>query len=167
MATSITESPVWINKMKIRFASMDVDKNGRVNVDDISILAKKFAGYRKEGKEDEKRYFDALMLVYSYATRGAEGTNEEEFVEGMKEFVAQSDARQRVNGFAAMLFEVMDTDKNGVISFDEFMGFHKASNTKLDEELLKGIFMDADTNRDGVIQPSELEESLAKFFLSA
>ena len=47
------------------------------------------------------------MLVYSYGTRGVEGTNEEEFVEGMKEFVAQPDARQRVNVFAAMLFEVM------------------------------------------------------------
>ena len=153
--------------MKIRFASMDVDKNGRVNDDDIAVLAKKFVEYRKKGKEDEKRYFDTLMSVYSYGTRGAEGANEEQFVEGMKEFVAQPDARQRVNAFAAMLFELIDVNKNGVTTFDEHLQFHKACNTKMDEELLKRIFNDADTNGDGVIQLSELEESLAKFFLSA
>ena len=167
MATSITESPVWVNIMKIRFASMDVDKNGRVDDEDISILAKKFAEYRKKGKEDEKRYFDTLMSIYSYGTRGAKGANEEEFVEGMKEFVAQPDARQRVNAYAAILLELIDVNKNGGTTFDEHLQFHKACNTKMDEELLKRLFNDADTDGDGVIQPSEFEETLAKCFLAA
>lgn len=154
--------------MKARFASMDMDKNGRVDEEDIKILAKKLAGYRKEGKEAEKRYFDTFSSVLSYGIQGGiDGANEEEFVKGMKKFVTQPDARERVNAYAAVVFEVVDEDRNGVLSLNEFLQFHRASNTKFDEELVKRIFEDADTNGDGVIQPDEFEESLVRFFLSA
>lgn len=154
--------------MKARFASFDVDKKGRVTDDDIAILAKKLAGYRKTGKEAEKRYFDTFMSVLSYGIQGgAKGATEDEFIEGMKKFVTQPNARELLNAYAAVIFEVADEDKNGVISFDEFLHFHRASNAKIDEELLKRLFKDADTNGDGVIQPEEFEESLVRSFMPA
>ena len=55
---------------------------------------------------------------------------------------------------------------SGVIDIDEFKQFHYAG-TNMDDNLIKRFFTDADTNGDGVIQLSELQESIAKFLLSA
>ena len=166
MAVSFTESPTWVSKMKKRFAVMDIDKNGRVNGDDVSMFARKLAGYRKEGKEAEKRYFDTLWSVWSYGIQElAQGVNEDEFVQGMKEFVTRPDARECLSAYAAMVFELMDGDKNGNVSLEEFNQFHRAMN--FNEDLIKHFFRSVDTNGDGVIQPSEVEESVVKFFLSA
>ena len=167
MAASFTDNPAWVKKMKARFAALDVDKNGVINDADVALLAKNLAGYRKEGEDAEKRYFEILKSVWSYGIgEGGQGANQDEFVQGMKQFVTQPDARERVNAYAAMVFGVIDADKNGVIDFDEFTQFHKAS-TNMTDELIKKLFADADTNGDGVIQASEFEESVAKFLLSA
>ena len=165
MAKPITENPAWIKKMKARFAALDVDKNGVVDKDDVALLAKNLAAYRKEDEEAEKRYFDTLNSVWSFGIRG--GVREDEFVEGMKKFVTQADARERVNAYGKMVFEVVDEDKNGVLSLDEFLHFHKAAATNIQEEQIKRSFYDADTNGDGVIQLSEFQESIAKFMLSS
>ena len=168
MSSSFADSSAWIKKMKARFAALDVDNNGVINEDDIALFAKKLAGYRKEGKDAEKRYFDVLNSVWSYGIGGGggQGVNEDEFVQGMKQFVTRPDARERVNAYSAMVFGIIDTDKNGVIDYDEFKQFHKAC-SNMDDQLIQRFFTDADTNGDGVIQVSEFEASTVKFMLSA
>lgn len=171
MAASITETPAWVNKMKARFASMDVDKNGLVNDADLAILAKKLAEYRTEaekGKEAEEHCLSALRLVWSFAVpAGGQNVDEDAFLQGMKKFVTQPDARERANKYADMVFELVDVNKDGVISLDELIKFHRASDTKVDDERTTKTFKDADTNGDGVIDKSEWEEAIAKFWLSA
>ena len=168
MSSSLADSSVWIKKMKARFAALDVDKNGVINEDDVSLLAKKLAGYRKEGKDAKKRYFDVLNSVWSFGIggRGGQGINEDDFVQGMKQFVTRPDAREHVNAYSAMVFGVIDTDRNGVIDYDEFKQFHKAC-SNMDDQLIQRLFTDADTNGDGVIRVSEFEASTVKFMLSA
>ena len=53
MDTSFTESPLWIKKMKWRFAILDVDKNGIFNPADLTLVAKNLAAYRNEGLDEE------------------------------------------------------------------------------------------------------------------
>ena len=154
--------------MQARFAALDVDKNGVINEDDVALLAKKLAGYRKEGKDAEKKYFDMLNSVWSFGIGGSggQGVNEDKFVQGMKQFVTRPDARERMNAYSAMVFGVIDSDKDGVIDYDEFKRFHKAC-SNMDDQLIERFFKDADINGDGVIRVSEFEASTAKFMLSA
>ena len=56
MAASFTNNTAWIKKMKMRFALLDVDKNGIINQDDVALVAKNIAAYRKEGEDAEKSY---------------------------------------------------------------------------------------------------------------
>ena len=168
MATSITESPAWVNRMRAYFVSIDADKNRRVSNDDMAITAKKLAEHRKEGKEAEKRYFDTLKSIVSYGIQGrADGVNEDEFVEGMKKFVALPDARERMHAYAVVAFGVVDYKKKGKLTLDDYLQFHKASDTQFDEEMLKRVFKEADTDGNGLIDQKDFEASLVKFFLSA
>ena len=59
----------------------------------------------------------------------------------------------------------MDTNKDGVISYEEFLQFHKSFN--IEQEMIDMLFNKADTNRDGVIDYQETHESFVKFFFTA
>ena len=164
--TSFTESPVWIQKMKERFAALDADKKGTIDKDDLEALATKMANYRKLGShgagDARKRYFDTLYAVFDL--QGP--TTESEFVNIMKAFSSKSDAEMRAQGIADMVFEVIDEDGNGEISYDEFNRFHKTSSVNMPDHMIRYFFDTSDTNGDGVIQRSEFRRSVVKFLLS-
>ena len=163
MAASFTDNPAWIKKMKMRFAILDVDTNGVINQDDVALVAKNIAAYREEGEEAEKRYFKILKAVTTFVLAGAE-VDEETFVQEMKQFVSQPDAKERVKKLADMIFSVIDANNDGVISYNEFCQFYKAMNAN--QELIDTLFKQADTNKDGVIDHLETQESYAKYFFS-
>ena len=84
----------------------------------------------------------------------------------MKQFVTRPDARERMNTYSAMVFGIIDADKDGVINFDEFTGFHKAC-SNMDDQLIQRLFKDADANGDGIIRVPEFEACTVKLILSA
>lgn len=162
MAASFTDDPAWINKMKMRFAILDVDMNGIINQDDVALVAKNIAAYREEGEEAEKSYFKILKAVTTFVLAGE--VDEETFVQEMKQFVSKPDAKERVKKLADMIFGIIDANNDGVISYNEFCQFFKAMNAS--QELIDTLFKQADTNKDGVIDHLEIQESYAKYFFS-
>ena len=162
MDTSFTDSPTWIKKMKWRFSHLDVDKNDIVDNADLAIVAKKLAAYRNEGPDEEKHYY---QIVKAISLVDDKGVTEEEFVEQAKKIVSLPDAKERVKGLADAVFKIMDINNDGVISYEEFLHFHKSLNIK--QETIDELFNKADTNGDGVVDYQETCESFIKFFLSA
>ena len=63
------------------------------------------------------------------------------------------------------IFNIMDANKDGLISYEEFMHFYKSFNVP--QEAIDVIFKDADANGDGVIDYSGTYEIFAKFYFSA
>ena len=159
---SLTDSPGWIRKMKERFAALDVDKNGVIDENDVVYLANKLATYRNRDGSVCKQYFDIFNGVF-----GVKGpTNEEQFVAGMKVFVSKPDATELAHKLSDMVFEVVDEDGNGEISFEGYYHFLKAS-TNMTTKMIRHLFRVADKNGDRVIQKEELQESTARLLLSA
>ena len=148
--------------MKLRFSHLDVDKNGVVDNTDMDIVAKKLAAYRKQGPDEEKHYYE---VITSISLVDEKGVTEEEFVEQAKKFVSQPNAKECVKGLADAVFKIMDINKDGVISYEEFLQFHKSLNIK--QETIDELFNKADTNGDGVVDYEETLGSFVKFFLSA
>ena len=67
-----------------------------------------------------------------------------------------------MKGLADAVFKIMDINKDGVISYEEFLHFHKSLNIK--QETIDELFNKADTNGDGVIDYQESCESLSSSF---
>ena len=162
MTASFTDQPEWIEKMKMRFAMLDLNNDGLHSNVDVAIAAKRVASYRNEGEETEKRYF---MIIQAVTLADDKGVIEEEFVQKLKKFVSQPDAKERVKELADMIFDVIDANKNGVISYDEFVQFHSILNAS--QKIIDTLFKTADTNEDGIIDRSEIQASYAKLFFSA
>ena len=162
MATSFTDSPAWIQRMKMRFDLLDIDNNGILGNADIALVAKNIATYRNESPDAEKYYFKTLQSV---TLAEEQGVTKKEFIEQAKKFVSQPDAKERVKELADMVFEVIDANKNGVISYEEYSQVYKAFNAS--QEMIDTYFKAADRNGDGFIDPSETQESYMKYFFSA
>ena len=162
MDTSFTDSPTWIKKMKKRFTLLDVDKNGVVDTDDVAIVAKNLAAYRNQGSDEENHYFH---VIKDTSLVDEKGVTEDEFIERAKKFVSQPDAKERVKVLVDALFNIMDDNKDGLISYEEFLDFYKSFNVPPDA--IDMIFKDADANGDGVIDYSETYEISAKFYFTA
>ena len=162
MDTLFTDSPTWIMKIKTRFVLLDVDKNGVVDTEDVAIIAKNLATYRNEGSDEEKYYFKVIQASSLVDEKGA---TEEEFIEKAKIFVSQPNAKEQVKELVDAIFKIMDADKDGVVSYEEFLQFHKAFN--IEQEMIDMVFKDTDINGDGVIDQAENYESFVNFFFSA
>ena len=162
MDISFTDSPKWTKKMKWRFALLDVDKSGVVNNTDLAIVAKNLATYRNEGPDEEKHYFKVIQAT---SLVDEKGVTEEEFIERAKKFVSQPDSKERVKVLVDSVFNIMDANKDGVISYEEFLQFHKSLN--IEQEAIDMLFNVADVNGDGVIDYQETYESFVKFYFSA
>ena len=162
MTASFTDQPEWIEKMKMRFAMLDLNNDGLHGNVDVAIAAKRVASYRNEGEETEKRYF---MIIQAVTLADDKEVTEEEFVQKLKKFVSQPDAKERVKELADMVFDVIDANKNGVISYDEFVQFHSILNAS--QKIIDTLFKTADTNENGIIDRSEIQASYAKLFFSA
>ena len=162
MDTSFTDCPTWIMKIKTRFVLLDVDKNGVVDTQDVAMIARNLASYRNQGSDEENHYFKVIKASSLVDEKGA---TEEEFIERAKQFVSQPDAKEHVKELVDAIFKVMDANKDGVVSYEEFLQFHKAFN--IDQETIDMVFKDTDTNGDGVIDQTENYESFVNFFFSA
>ena len=162
MDTSFTDSPIWIKKMKMRFAILDVDKNGIFDSKDLATVARNLAAYRNEGPDEEKHYFKVIQAT---SLADEKGVTEEEFIERAKTFVSQPDAKERVKVLVDAMFKIMDTKGNGTVSYEEFSQFQKSFH--IEQEMIDKFFKSADTNGDGVIDYQENSANFTKFFFSA
>ena len=62
--------------------------------------------YRKKGADAEQHYYKILQDVWALGLQGKQSVNQDEFVEGIKKFVTQSDVKQRIKAYADTMFEV-------------------------------------------------------------
>ena len=147
----------------MRFHLLDADMNGILDENDVALVAKRVATYRNEGPDAEHYYFESIKSIISPFFE-KQGLNEEEFVENARKFVSEPDAEARVRKFAETIFDIVDANKNGVISRDEYAQFYRAVNAS--QEMIDRAFDAADTNGDGIIDRSEIQESYFKFFFT-
>ena len=166
MAT-LADSPVWINKMKTRFNSLDLNKDGIADENDVLQIARITAKHAQVSSDDEQKFLEKLKRssAYGIIAVNPNGVTVDEYVEGMKKFVNLPDAKERMNELADIIFSLVDINpKNGGISFEEF--FEHMRMIKMEENMIKLIFEVSNLNKDDVIDPEELRTMFRRLYLT-
>ena len=77
----------------------------------------------------------------------------------------QPDAKEIIIAYADMYFDVMDVNKDGVVTYEEYYDFDK-SVVNMDDETIDLLFKLFDKNQDGVIDREEKRDMILKYLLT-
>ena len=158
------ETMSFTDRMKTRFEQLDVDKSGFITDKDLKLLAESFVIHKKAAGDAIDHYYKIIYNIWGcgLGDRG-KPVNKDEFAENMKKLLEKPDYKKRVNDYADLVFDVVDTDSDGVITYEEMSHFMKTS-AHMSDDMVDLFFKDADISKDGKIQHWEYEVMHEKFF---
>ena len=154
----------FTDRMKTRFEQLDVDKSGFITDKDLKLLAESFVMHKKATGDAIDRYYKIIHNIWGCGLGdGGKPVNKDEFADNMKKLFEKPDYKRRVNDYANLVFDVVDTDSSGVITYEEMSHFMKTI-AHMSDEMVDLFFKDADISKDGKIQHWEYERMHEKFF---
>ena len=151
------------------FDRADLDKDGYINIDEMSKLSDNLAEICNATSEKVKIMYENLRLFWG-ATGLVPGKkmNREEFIKGASLFVEEELKRKAAaeetfqSRISKAMFNVIDANNDGTLSLPELTAFLKAWNH--DEATAAAMFAQMDTNKNGKIEVEEFIESQHKFW---
>ena len=149
-----------LRKLKTRFERMDIDKNGYISIEDYQELARRFVEYGKLSGEDEQRIRKALQDVCNnIGLKEGVKIMREQFLTDFLKLIENGE----VNGDTiSEMFDVVDTNGDGVISPREFYDYFKIMG--VDESSAQTSFDAIDTDHNGIITRDEFIAAGLDFF---
>lgn len=152
-------SPFVQRKIALAFYKYDQSKNGVLEKEDLQIIGKKIAesfGF-KEGDRNYHKILDTYTKAWEnyLASADQDGDGKVSLVEFLEARAnidsSQVEKNKEVN---KLMFDCLDVDGSGTISFKEYEVFLKALG-ETNEESIKRGFESIDLNQDGSISRDE------------
>ena len=166
MAINIDElikNEFWKRKIYTVMKVRDADKDGLISKADYELL---YQGYKDMGAsaEDLKRLEKVHVLVWK--SIGVDDNIEQTYEQAVANHAKiLAKVKDNISEVFAAQFEVIDTDRNGEISFQEWVEIYKVIG--IDSEHARASFSAMDTNGDGVVSKEEYEAYAKEFFFTA
>jgi|ERR1712008_245115 len=158
--TQIAVSAFQRKKLERVFAMTDHDHSGHVTVDDFILWGEKAATVSKIEFTDERKaeWVNAHLAYFA-------GKNMliEEFVEHVEKFMQQDPLHvEHSKDINLTLFNVLDSDKDGHISYDEYYAFVQPAGVSPADARVGFDMIDADKN--GVLSRDEVGTACARYY---
>ena len=157
----------WVKKIKEHFIYLDINKNGFLSQEDWILMVdnlKVILGMAEEKLKTVREVHIKLASLLG-AKPGVQLT-EEEFVKTAAKFAAnEKESRASLKEVTNALFDVLDTNKDGILSLDEYTKLLQSCNIT-DPEIAKAVFNSIDANHDEKIEIKELYELSDKFWFT-
>ena len=148
-----TLSDDQINLIREAFDLFDMDKTGKIDYHEIKLTLKAF------GFNIKKQ--DLLNLLEKYDLEKHENKlNYDDFIQLMTEKFSERDPREE----AILAFDLFDEEKKGKINLKNLKKAVKEMNENLDENELKAIIEEFDTDKDGYITKSDFLKVLDEYY---
>jgi Ca2+-binding EF-hand superfamily protein len=163
-------TPLQQQKLTRYFRVYDVDDDGRIARADYERVAENVrALHRAEERSARHRAIEDGFLRQWEALRASADADDDGGVDLLEwlrywEDVLADDARYRdeISGLTERLFELFDTDGDGVLEADEFCNFYGIYGLKA--ALARKVFLDLDADGDGVATRQELIDMAHEFY---
>ena len=157
----------WVKKIKEHFTYLDTNKNGLLSVEDWILMVDNLKAILGMAEEKFKLVREAhINLASRLGAKPGVQLTQEEFVQTAAKFAANEDeSRACLKEVTHVLFDVLDTNKDGTISLVEYTKLLQSCNIP-DPEIAKAVFDSIDADHDGKIQIKELYDLSKKFWFT-
>ena len=156
------KSEFWQRKLRTVDRIRDINKDGFISRADFMILGQR---YKDMGSSEQHlKKLDASIEVLCMAiglTDDSIKRTHEELVETFRKSKTNADDISKI---FSSVFEVMDSDGNGVISFKEWTDYYSV--TGIDTKYARASFDAMDTNGDGIFSKEEFYAYNKEFYYS-
>ena len=171
MASTYQNNPKWVKRMEILFEQNDMDKDGRVTLEDFEAWSDNI---EREASATPELFQKARRATREFwVSTGLEpgvSITRDQFVTQMSEFIPKEKAKfdegkdPMFFKFMDATFDVLDSDKDGYLNMDEHATMMKVSN--FDPSAAMQAFNTVDTNHDGRIARQQFKDfNLAFWFI--
>ena len=157
-------SPKWVQKMKLNFTVLDRNKNGYLSQEDYMAWVETLKKVLNPNPQDvENLRAGYVKLASALGAKPGVQLTEEQFLKGSAEFAGnREESRKLLDEIGKATYAVMDTNKDGKLSLEEYTKVCEASNMKA--EFAKFMFDKIDKNHDGKVEVKELIAMGDKFW---
>ena len=159
----LAKNEFWMRKLRTEARVRDTNKDGFVSKADFDIVLQRYKAMgTPEGhlKKLEKNH-DLLCAALGIGDDTVQLT----YDQCIENFTKCSNQLEEILKIFVTHFEIIDTNEDGKISFQEWVNYHKALG--IDTSYAKGSFDAMDTNSDGVVSMEEFFAYSKEFYVTA
>ena len=157
-----------LRKMRVRMSTLDINKDGHISYEDYELMGKKLAEHcQMTGEQAEATKKEFTTFAEMLSMKPGEQISVEEAAKKVSEIILASAPKQNKALFDKshnMLFDAIDTNKNGKISVKELKEYFKITVPGVSEAEVTHSFNTIDTNKNGVISQEEFMAAAEDFF---
>ena len=157
-------NPKWINRHKFMFNFLDINKNGRITLDEIvSKASDDICAKLGATPAQTQRHQDAVEAFFK--KMGMDYGKEVEFpafVKGWEELAKydlklwSQNKRTLIRDWGDAVFDIFDKDGNGTISLDEWKAYGRISGICPSDEDAEKTFKHCDLDNSGKLDVDEM-----------
>ena len=156
-----------LRKMRTRMTRLDVNKDGHISYEDYKLMGKKLAEYSGiTGEQAEAITKEFLKVADAFNMKpGVKIPLEEAAKKASESLLSMSSEERKVllNDTHNMLFDAIDTNKDGHISVKEFEVYFKLLAPGISEAEVAHSFDSIDTDKNGEISREEFMAAAEDF----
>ena len=155
----------WKKKAYRAIQVRDVNKDGYISMADFDLLVQRYKdmGTPEEHLKKISEFFTRTFSDFGMTDESVKLTYDQ-FAAGLAGLSKNQDENARIGVFKTM-FEIIDSDGNGEISYGEWVNYYKA--VGIDTKHARASFDAMDTDHNGTISDKEFAAYVNEFFHSA
>ena len=158
-----------LRKMRTRLTRLDINKDGYISREDYELMGKKLAEYSgMTGEQAEATTKEFLKVADAINLKtGVKIPLEEAAKKASESFLSMSseEGKALVNDTHNLLFDAIDTNKDGHISVKEFKVYLMVAIPDISEDEVAHSFDTIDTDNNGEISREEFMAAAEDFIL--
>lgn len=164
-------TPLQTKKFTRAFHVWDADKNGLVERGDFDAIVANLGAIRGlgEGSADladlRGRYLEHWAMLERLLTAGQTGASLEHWLSFLDSIVSDEKVyQQAIPSLADFVFDVLDGNKDGVVSRDEFAAFYRAY--RVDQGIVDELFSRLGKTATDTLSKTEVQRLVQDFYFS-